>query len=109
MVAVGLHHPPDSGKPGAGEGVVFGEIGEFVPVVVDRVDQALVGARQRALELQVVGRIGEDEIDRGLGEPHHLGHAVADEDRIARRRRASPSARTTAAGRFASPPPVRET
>ena len=32
-------------------------------VVVDPVDHALVGTRQRALELEVVGRIGEDEID----------------------------------------------
>ena len=82
----GLHHPPDGGEPGARERVIFGEIGELVPGVVDRVDQALVGARQRAFELQVIGRIGEHEIDRGLGEPHHLGHAVADQDRIARGR-----------------------
>ena len=41
----GLHHPPDGGEPGAGERVIFGEIGELVPGVVDRVDQALVGAR----------------------------------------------------------------
>ena len=106
----GLHHPPGGGEPGARERVIFREIGELVPGVVDRVDQALVGAGERAFELQVIGRIGEDEIDRGLGEPHHLGHAVADEDRIALGRcAASPSARTIAAGRFASPPPVRET
>jgi hypothetical protein len=45
--------------------------------------EALVWAGQRALELQVIGRIGEHEIDRGLRQPHHLGHAVADQDRIA--------------------------
>ena len=56
------------GQPGAGEGVVSGEIGEFVPVVVDRIDDALVGARQRAFELKIVGRIGEDEIDASLGQ-----------------------------------------
>ena len=61
------------------------KFGELVPVVVDGVDQALVGARQRALELKVVGRIGEDEIDRGRRQLIHLGDAVADQDRVARR------------------------
>ena len=32
----------------------------------------------------VVGRIGEDEIDRGWRKPHHFCDAVADEDRVAR-------------------------
>ena len=81
---VGLHQPPGGAEPGAREGVIFGEIGELVPIVVDGVDQALVGARQRAFELQVIGRIGEDEIDRGRGEPLHLRDAVADQDRVAR-------------------------
>ena len=74
-------------EPGAGERVVGGEVGELVPVVVDRVDHALVGARQRAFELQIVGRIGEDEIDASLGQLVEFGDAVADDDRVARRRR----------------------
>ena len=93
----------------ARERVIFGEIGELVPVVVDRVDQALIGTRQRAFELQIIGRIGEDEVDRGFGQRVHLRHAVADQDRVARGGRSSPSARRIAAGRFASPAPVRET
>ena len=65
---VALHHPPRRAEPGAGERVVGGEVGELVPIVVDRVDHALVGARQRAFELQIVRRIGEDEIDARLGQ-----------------------------------------
>src|ERR1019366_938252 len=53
--------------------------------VVDRVDDALIGPRQRIFELQVVRRIGEDEIDARLGQPGKLGDAVADDDRVARR------------------------
>ena len=41
----GLHQPPDGREPVAREGVVFGEIGELVPRIVDPVDQALVGPR----------------------------------------------------------------
>ena len=80
---VRLHHPPRGAEPGPGEGVVVGEIGELVPVVVDRVDQALIGPRQRSFELQVVGRIGEDEVDGSRRQPVHLGDAVADENGVA--------------------------
>ena len=86
IVAAGFISRRTAVEPVAREGVIFGEIGELVPVVVDPVDQALVGARQRALELQVIGRIGEDEIDRGRRKPHHFRDAVADEDRVARGR-----------------------
>ena len=79
---VALHHPPRGGEPVAREGVVGREIGELVPVVVDAVDHALVGARQRALELQIVGRVGEDQVDASLGELVHLLDAVADEDDV---------------------------
>ena len=89
IVADGLHHPPRGGEPGAGECVVLGEIGELVPGVVDRVHQALVGARERAFELQVIGRVGEHKVDGGLGQARHLGQAIADQDRIALRRAAA--------------------
>ena len=61
-----LHHPPHGGEPAAGETIVIRETRELVPLLVDGIDEALVGPRKRALELQIVGRIGEDEID-GLG------------------------------------------
>ena len=85
MRGVALHHSPRGGQPVAGESVVGGEVGELVPVVVDRVDHALIGARQRAFELQVVGRVGEDQIDASFGEFVHLLDAVADEDDVLRR------------------------
>ena len=109
MVAEGFITRRTAVEPVAGEGVIFGEIGELVPGVVDRVDHALVGTRQRAFELQIVGRIGEDEVDGGLREPHHLRHAVADEDRVAGGGLSSPTALRLAAGRLASPAPVRKT
>ena len=83
--AVRLHRPPGGAEPSPRERVVFGEIGELVPVVVDRVDQALIRPRKSALELQIIGRIGEDEVDRSGREPIHLGDAVADQDCVAGR------------------------
>ena len=84
MVAFGFITRRAAVEPRSGEGVVFGEIGELVPVVVDRVDEALVGARKRAFELKIVGRVGEDEIDRSGRQLLHFGDAVADEDDVAR-------------------------
>ena len=59
-----LEHALAGGKPGAGELVVGREARELVPVVVDRVDLGIVGALEVALELKIVRRIGEHEVDR---------------------------------------------
>ena len=84
--AVRLQEPAGGGEPGAGEGVVGGEGGEAVPGFLDRVDPRVVGAVQLAPELEVVGRVGEDQVD-ALG--RKLGHAleaVAGEDDVERER-----------------------
>ena len=80
--AVRLQHPAAGIEPGAGEIVIGGEAGELVPVVVDGVDLGLVGPGQAAFELQVVGRIGEDQVDRGGRELLQLGNAVALQNRV---------------------------
>ena len=67
--AVGLQHAAAGGQPGAGEGVIFGEGRELVPVVVDGIDEAVVGPAQIAAELEIIGRIGEDQIDAGRRQP----------------------------------------
>jgi len=58
-----LQHAPRRRHPVAREFVIDLEAGELVPVVIDGVDPGLVGPRQLAAELQIVGRVGEDEID----------------------------------------------
>ena len=62
-----------------GEGVVIGKARELVPVVVDGVDAAVIGARERAFELKVIGRIGEDEIDALGRQPFEGSDAIADD------------------------------
>jgi hypothetical protein len=82
-----LHHAAAGGKPGAGEGVVGGKTRELVPVVVDRIDEALVRARERPLELEVVGRVGEDRVDALWRQAFKRRHTVADQDFVERKRR----------------------
>ena len=80
--AVVLQHPARFGKPGASELVIGLEGGEPVPVVVDRVDLGIVRAQQVAAELQIVRRVGEDQVDALLRQLGHLGDAVAQDDCI---------------------------
>ena len=75
-----LHHAAAGDQPGAGEVVIGGKARELVPVVVDRVDARIVGTLEVALKLQIVGRIGEDEIDRFRRQLRHFGDAVADRE-----------------------------
>ena len=84
MRAVVLEDAARLGQPVAGEIVVGGEAVELVPIVVDRVDPAAFGPEQVAAELQIVGRVGEDHVDRLVGQPRHLGDAVALDDLVER-------------------------
>ncbi len=58
-----LHHAPAGDEPGAGEVVIGRKAGEFVPVVIDRIDAGIVGTLEIAAQLQIIGRVGEDQID----------------------------------------------
>ena len=73
-----LHDAAGGGKPRSRKIVVVGKAREFVPIVIDGIDEALVGPRERAFELQIVGRIGEDEIGAFRRQLGHLVQAIAD-------------------------------
>ncbi len=66
--AIGLQDAAALAEPGSRERVVVGKAAELVPRVVHAVDDGIVGTQKFALELQVVGRIGEDEIDGAVGQ-----------------------------------------
>ncbi len=85
--AVGLQDAPRLNEPGAREGVILRKRAEPVPVIIDPVDAAVVGAGQVPAELQIVGRVGEDEVGEIVGELFQLRDRVAFEDRVERRRR----------------------
>jgi hypothetical protein len=74
--------PAATGEPGVGEPVVLLEVVELVPVVVHRIDVGLIGTPELLLELQVVGRVGKYQVDRGLGELAEQGEAIAGEDLV---------------------------
>src|SRR6185369_2853578 len=69
-------------EPGAGEFIIGGEARELIPIVVDGVDLGIVGTLQIALELEVVRRIGEHEIDAIRRELIHLGDALAHDNAV---------------------------
>ena len=88
-VVVGADHPQRRRRfhdaaagqePGAGEIVIGGEGGELVPVVVDGIDMGFVGTLEVALELQIVGRVREHQVDRAGRQFRHLGDAIAYDD-----------------------------
>ena len=77
---VGLQNPPRLGQPFAGELVIGRKTVEFVPGVSDRVDMAAIGPRQITAELEIVGRIGENHVDRGARQTPHRLDAIARQD-----------------------------
>src|SRR5262249_8934043 len=84
---------------------VLPETPEAIPVIVDGVDPRIVGTSELALELEVVGRIGEDEIDAAFRQSLHHLDAIALDDAIERRLKSRfgihvPPALSTWAGRL---------
>jgi hypothetical protein len=49
-------------------------------MVIDGVDTRIVGALEIALKLQIVGRIGEDQVDGIRRQLRHFGNAVANDN-----------------------------
>ena len=83
--ALRLQHAAARREPVAGEAIVCGEAAELVPIVVHPVDAAIVGAQELAIELQIVGRVGEDEVDAVPGRRVKLLDAVANDDLVERK------------------------
>ena len=84
--AVGLQDAPRLRQPVTGKPVIRRKGVELVPVVVDGVHTAVVRPVQRAFELQVVGRIGKDQVDTSGRKRGHCLDAIALDNRIQRER-----------------------
>ncbi len=80
--AIRFQHAAAFAEPGARETVIGLEALELVPGVIDRIDEALVRPREAPRKLQVIGRIGEDEVDRLVGQACKLSEAIAHEHGI---------------------------
>ena len=77
----------DSGsQPFAGKLVINRKARKLVPVVIHRIHFRVVGAVQFALQLQVIGRIGKNQIHRIRRQTVHQLDAVSSENRIERER-----------------------
>ncbi len=51
-------------------------------MIVDRIDLGIVGPQQLSAELQIVGRVGEDQVDALLGQARQRLQAIALDDPI---------------------------
>ncbi len=80
--AVALQQPSRLDEPGARELVVAAKTVEAVPRGIHARHLRVVGPQERAFELQVVGRVGEDHVDRGGWQRRHDLDAVAEKDLI---------------------------
>ena len=88
--AVGLEQASGRAHPGAGEFIVMGKAVELVPVVIHRIDLGLVGAGETLLELQVIWRICENQIDGAGRQTIHVVDAIAHKDSVDRQARGLP-------------------
>lgn len=81
---VGLHDPADLLEPGGREPVVLLEREELVPVLLDPVDDCPVPADELFSldKLEVVWRIGENQVHAMVREPFQDLERVAVNDRV---------------------------
>ncbi|MCY1235241.1 hypothetical protein D9M72_478490 [compost metagenome] len=102
-VVVGADDPERAGRlqyaaagkqPGAGEGVIGFEGSELIPFVIDGIDHRLIGTGQHTAELEVVGRVGENDVDRIVGKRIERRNAVTLDDAV------EPAQRAGGAGDF---------
>src|SRR5690606_37138942 len=77
---VRFQHATAFGEPGAAESIVFCEVVELVPGVVDAVHLRVVRAEKIARELQIIRRIGENEIDARAGNLLQFVDAITNEN-----------------------------
>ncbi len=63
IVSVRLEHAAASQQPGPREGIVDLEGRELIPVIVAGIDLGLVGPGQCAAELEIIRRVGENDVD----------------------------------------------
>jgi hypothetical protein len=90
-IVIGADDPERAGRlqdaaagqqPGTRKGIIGFEGGKLIPLVIDSIDQRLVGAVQRAAKLEVIGRIGEDDV-YGVGrQGFKRSNAIALDDRV---------------------------
>jgi len=82
--AIVLEHAPASGEPGGGEPIVGLEAAELVPLVIHGVHPRHVRAPEVLRQLEIVGRVGENEVHALLREPRHRLDAVTLNDCVNR-------------------------
>ena len=100
---VRLHHAARGQQPGAGEVRRSRRSSRTCPSRRRRHRPATGRGGQRAFELEIVGRVGEDQVDAGVGKLRQLRDAVADEDAGRGGAAKAPSEQPARNARYAKP------
>ena len=66
--------------------VIERETGELVPVIIHRIDLGIVRPMQVAAQLQVIGRVGKNQVDAAFGQRIHDLDAIARQNPVQRKR-----------------------
>jgi hypothetical protein len=69
-------------QPILGERIIGSEVTESIPVVVNCIDTGHIRPPQLLLKLQIVGRIGENEVNAVLWKPTEDLDAIPSDDLI---------------------------
>jgi len=80
--AIRLQNAAASEQPCTGERIIDFKGGELVPLVIDGIDQRLIGTVQRAAELEIIRRICKDRIDGVIRQGFQSGDAIAFDDGV---------------------------
>ena len=69
-------------EPGFGENIIFSKAGELVPIIIHRINLAFIRAVQIATQLQIIGWVSKDEINRTRGDFFELFEAITQQNLI---------------------------
>src|SRR5690606_12350470 len=92
--AIALQNAAALGQPSARKAVVLLKVRKLVPLIIDAIDTRIVGSQQIAVELEIVGGIGEDEIYAGRRQLRQFFKAIADNNAVDTKGRAYPVTQT---------------
>ncbi len=74
--AIRLEDTARRSEPGLREFVIGTEAVELIPMIIHRIYKRIVGAMQITLELKIVRRVGENQIDRTFRKAVHHINAI---------------------------------
>ncbi len=80
--AIWLQHATAGQKPCAGEGIIGLKAFKLIPMIVNSANHRLIRAVKIATELEIVRRIGKNDVHRVIRKAFQCGNAITLDDRV---------------------------